>query len=208
MIASLQPLKNKLPGGEAQSTTITPHLRHGSVGPRCWTLNLMDSGVLSMHAVYNNPYWGGGLLCLLRVKRPSLVFDGEQIGVNDLNAWGNLVSDTPTFGAWCSEGDDFVFVQFVPNFMKALPGLMDLLVAWARARTKEAGRGHDHDGNRWTRSRWQGFDTFTGRRPRIADLFASPTVGVSLGPIFHCYDHEIARRTRPLAQASGQHRDQ
>jgi hypothetical protein len=114
------------------------HLGIGTLAPRRWTLDLVDCGVLSMHAVYNNPYWGGGLLCLLRVKRPSIVFDGEQIEVNDLNAWGNLVSDTPTFGAWCSEGDDFVFVQFVPNFMKPLLGLTDLMIAWARARGTEA----------------------------------------------------------------------
>ena len=36
------------------------HLGIGSVGPRCWALSLMDSGVLAMDAVYNNPYWGGG----------------------------------------------------------------------------------------------------------------------------------------------------
>jgi hypothetical protein len=53
--------------------------------------------------------------------------------------WGNLISDTRTFGAWCSVGDDFVFVQFVPNFMKQLPGLTDLMIAWARARATEAG---------------------------------------------------------------------
>ena len=115
------------------------HLGMGSVGPRCWTLNLMDSGVLAMHAVYNNPYWGGGLLCLLRLKRQSLVSDGEQVGVNELNMWGNLISYTPTFGAWCSDGNDFVFAQFVPNFMKQLPGLTDLMIAWARARATEAG---------------------------------------------------------------------
>jgi hypothetical protein len=74
----------------------------------------------------------------------------------------------------------------------------------ATARPRRSGRGftsgHDNDCNRWTRSRWHGFDTFTGRRPRIADLFASPDgLGVSLDPIFHCgsrrhgYDHEIAR---------------
>jgi hypothetical protein len=118
------------------------HLGIGSIGQRRWILNLLDANqregaILTMDAVHNNPYWGGGLLCLLRMKGRPFGSNGNEIRVNELNVWANLVANTPAFGAWCAEGNDFVYVQFVPNFMKQLPGLMDLLVAWARSRSRE-----------------------------------------------------------------------
>ena len=65
------------------------------------------------------------------------VNEGEAIGAWALNTWSNMVGETPAFGAWCTEGDDFVFVQFLPNFVRRLPGLTDLLIEWAIARSRE-----------------------------------------------------------------------
>jgi hypothetical protein len=48
-----------------------------------------------------------------------------------------LVGETPAFGAWCTDGDDFVFVQFLPNFVRRLLGLTDLLIEWGIARSRE-----------------------------------------------------------------------
>ena len=61
----------------------------------------------------------------------------RAIGAWALNTWSNLVGATPAFGAWCTEGDDFVFVQFLPNFVRRLPGLTDLLIEWSRAEMDE-----------------------------------------------------------------------
>ena len=55
-----------------------------------------------------------------------------------MNLWDNLVSDTPTFGGWCCDGNDVVFTQFIPNLMKGLPDFTDLMIAWARRRLASA----------------------------------------------------------------------
>jgi hypothetical protein len=38
------------------------HLGIGSLGSRRWVMQLHPYGLLSLDAVHNNPYWGGGLL--------------------------------------------------------------------------------------------------------------------------------------------------
>ena len=113
------------------------HLGIGTIGRRGWTMNFLGGSSLTLDAVHNNPDWGGGLLCLLRVPKASVVKEGEAIGVRALNTWSNIVGETPAFGAWCTEGDDFVFVQFLPNFVRRLPGLTDSLIAWGLARSCE-----------------------------------------------------------------------
>ena len=40
------------------------HLGLGTHGKRRWSMNLHPHGWLSLDAIHNNPYWGGGLLCL------------------------------------------------------------------------------------------------------------------------------------------------
>ncbi len=99
-------------------------------------MNFLGGSSLTLDAVHNNPDWGGGLLCLLRVPKASVVKEGEAVGAWVLNTWSNLVGETPAFGAWCTDGDDFVFVQFLPNFMRRLPGLTDLLIEWGLARSR------------------------------------------------------------------------
>jgi len=37
-----------------------------------------------------------------------------------------------------SDGNDVVFAQFIPNLMKGLPNLTDLMIAWARRRLASA----------------------------------------------------------------------
>jgi hypothetical protein len=97
-------------------------------------MRLLPYGVVSLDAIHNNPYWGGGLLCLSRI--PESVVGGEDrpIDINGMNQWGNLIADTPTFGGWCRDGKDVVFAQFFPNLMKGLPDFTDLMIAWARSR--------------------------------------------------------------------------
>jgi hypothetical protein len=113
------------------------HLGIGMIRRRGWTMKFVGGSSLALDAVHNNPDWGGGLLCLLRVPKASIVREGEAIGTWALNAWSNLVGETPAFGAWCTDGDDFVFVQFLPNFVRRLSGLTDLLIEWGRARSLE-----------------------------------------------------------------------
>jgi hypothetical protein len=113
------------------------HLGIGTIGRRGWKMDFLGGSSLTLDAVHNNPDWGGGLLCLLRVPKASVVKEGEPIGAWALNTWSNLVGETPTFGAWCTDGDDFVFVQFLPNFVRRLPWLTDLLIEWGIARSRE-----------------------------------------------------------------------
>jgi hypothetical protein len=112
------------------------HLGLGSLGRRSWRIGY-GAMRLYMDAVHNNPYWGGGLLCLLRISKSSLLEVRKNLEASELNKWAFLIGDAPTFGAWCAEGDDFVFVQFFPNWVKELPGLMDLIVEHARLRAAE-----------------------------------------------------------------------
>jgi hypothetical protein len=114
------------------------HLGVGSLSSRRWVMRVHPHGVLSLDAVHNNPYWGGGLLCLSRVPQQLLGGEENKIDVNAMNLWDNLVSDTPTFGGWCRDGNDVVFTQFIPNLMKGLPDFTDLMIAWARCRLASA----------------------------------------------------------------------
>lgn len=112
------------------------HLGLGSCEKRSWQLNLYPSGVLTLIALHNNPFWGGGLLCLSRIRPASLSDRIDTIDINQLNSVSDLFSETPTFGAWCRDGDDLVFIQFLPNFLKELPNITDLVVLWARMRIR------------------------------------------------------------------------
>ena len=114
------------------------HLGIGSLGTRRWTTTIFPHGTLSLDAVHNNPYWGGGLLCLSRIPEEILAGEGGRVDVNALNSWENLVGDAPSFGGWCRDTNDIVFTQFFPNMMKGLPNCTDLLISWARSRIRSA----------------------------------------------------------------------
>lgn len=113
------------------------HLNISDIERRSWVVPLYTGGSLQMLAIHDNPYWGGGLLCLLRERKGVYLTSGEDIGSDELNTWGNLIGVVPTFGAWCSDGDDFVFAQFIPNFMKGLPDLLQHLAWQSRMRSVE-----------------------------------------------------------------------
>lgn len=97
---------------------------------------------LTMTAIHTNPYWGGGLLCLYRSRREAISED-SSLDASDLNTWNNALGTSPTLGAWCADGDDLVFVQFFPNFVKPLPNLMDLILYWTWARHEDAKAAND-----------------------------------------------------------------
>src|SRR6478672_5985294 len=92
----------------------------------------------SLDAIHNNPYWGGGLLCLSWPPESVLRVEDSPVEVSAMNTWENLIADTPAFGGWYSDGDKLVFTQFFPNNMKGLPNFTDLLISWARSRVASA----------------------------------------------------------------------
>jgi hypothetical protein len=89
-----------------------------------------SSGVIWGIPLHNNPYWGGGLLCLSWLPESVLRVEDSPVDVNAMNKWENLIADTPTFGCWCSDGDKLVFAQFLPNIVKGLPTFTDLIILW------------------------------------------------------------------------------
>jgi hypothetical protein len=113
------------------------HLATGILGHRTWTITLSQYNRLELTAVHNNPYWGGGLLCLLSTPKHSVSASYENFSASILNSWSNLLGTAPTFGAWTTDGDRFVFIQFIPNFLKECLGITDLIVHWALTRSAE-----------------------------------------------------------------------
>jgi hypothetical protein len=114
------------------------HLGIGTHSKRSWTMNLLPHGAISLDAVHNNPYWGGGLLCLSWIPESVLRVGDSPVDVTAMNKWENLIADVPTFGGWCSDEDKIVFAQFLPNFLKGLPNFTDLLIFWTRRRLGSA----------------------------------------------------------------------
>ena len=114
------------------------HLGRGMRRQRGWQMKYFGGALLTLDAVHNNPYWGGGLLVLLRMPRDTVAGPDASIDAKGLNMIGNLLGRTPTFGAWCEADDDFVFVQFLPNFIKPLDNLTDHVISWTSRRCVEA----------------------------------------------------------------------
>lgn len=110
------------------------HLGTGKIHRRGWTMHFLRGASLTLDAIHNNPDWGGGVLCLLRVPKASVINNGESIGARALNRSSYLLGGTPAFGASTTDGEDFVFAQFLPNFVRRLPRLTDLLIEWSRSR--------------------------------------------------------------------------
>lgn len=113
------------------------HLGRGTRHQRGWQMKFFEGAVLSLDAVHNNPYWSGGLLSLLRMPKASVAGEDAAIDAAGLNMWGYLIGRAPTFGAWCELGDNFIFAQFFPNFVKELPDLTDQIIRWATVRCQE-----------------------------------------------------------------------
>jgi len=110
------------------------HLGTGKIHRRGWTMHFLRGASLTLDAIHNNQDWGGGVLCLLRVPKASVINNVGSIGAGALNRSSYLLGGTPAFGAWTTDGEDFVFVQFLPNFVRRLPRLTDLLIEWSRSR--------------------------------------------------------------------------
>ena len=114
------------------------HLGLGTQNKRRLTMNLHPHGAVSLDAVHNNPYWGGGLLCLSWLPEKLLRADDSPVDVNAMNICENLIAESPTFGGWCRDEDNIVFAQFLPNITKGLPAVTDLVISWARQRLMSA----------------------------------------------------------------------
>jgi hypothetical protein len=110
------------------------HLGIGNLAGRSWSQTYVGGSTLTLDAVGYHPYWGGGLLILLRPAREYFDTDGPAISANELNVLTQLADDVPAFGAWCKRNDEFWFVSFAPNFFKELPGFTDLTIATAASR--------------------------------------------------------------------------
>lgn len=113
------------------------HLGSSKLSSRRWEFNFLKKGKFSIDAIHNNPYWGGGILCLLTVPKRAVLLNGESISAESLNIWGFLVGQAPTFGAWCEVDENFCFVQFLPNNLKEFPDILELVVSQAVIRKDE-----------------------------------------------------------------------
>jgi hypothetical protein len=96
-------------------------------------------GQLLLQAVDDNPYWGGGLFMRL-LPDPDFLGDNEHnISINDLNLASWAYDDAPFFGAWCKDDDTIWYVSFAPNFLKDVPGFVDLMIDAATNRMAALG---------------------------------------------------------------------
>lgn len=116
------------------------HLSIGRLSRHEWTRSVHLHGRISLSASRNNPFWGAGLLCLSSIPRHVLGCGNTAAEINELNGWENLISNVPTFGGWCRDGENVVFVQFAPNPAKELPQITELMVDWAAQRLVQAPR--------------------------------------------------------------------
>jgi hypothetical protein len=96
-------------------------------------------GHLLLQAVDDNPYWGGGLFIRV-LPDPDFLRDNEHdISINDLNLASWAYDDAPFFGAWCKDDETIWYVSFAPNFLKDLPGFVDLMIDAATTRLAALG---------------------------------------------------------------------
>ena len=115
-----------------------PDLAIRKVSTRNWMVPLLPYGMLTLSAIDDDPYWGGGLLCMSQIPEKALALDDSKVDVTEMNVLANLVDDTPTFGAWCRNGDVVIFLQSIPNLLKGLPLVTDQMIAWALRRAASA----------------------------------------------------------------------
>ncbi|KQX40911.1 MULTISPECIES: hypothetical protein [unclassified Ensifer] len=112
------------------------HLGIGRIASRRWSQTYLGGSTLTIDAVDNNPYWGGGLLILLQPEPEYFRTEQPPISTNELNTVAQLADDMPAFGGWCRRESEFWFVSFAPNFLKALPGFTDLTIETAVRRLR------------------------------------------------------------------------
>ena len=110
------------------------HLGMGAIGRREWSQSLLGGSKLTLQAVDNNPYWGGGLLIGLRCNPDFFRHDEDGIAANELNQMSWLFDDAPAFGAWCRREGDLLYVSFAPNFLKQVHAFTDFMIASTVAR--------------------------------------------------------------------------
>jgi hypothetical protein len=104
-----------------------------------WSVNFNMRHKLTLTAMQDNPYYGGGLLSLLWVPR-SEFGEEEAIPIQTLNNMEHSFGEAPTFGGWCDSDDNYVFTSFLPNYLKDLVGITDNLINWARIRSHTVGQ--------------------------------------------------------------------
>lgn len=112
------------------------HLGIGRIASRGWSQIYLGGSTLTIDAVDNNTYWGGGLLILLRPAPEYFCTEQPPISTNELNTVAQLADEMPPFGGWCRRESEFWFVSFAPNFLKALPGFTDLTIETAVRRLR------------------------------------------------------------------------
>jgi hypothetical protein len=112
------------------------HLGTGRHNEKEWSIKLGVRDTLTLTAVQNNPFYGGGLLSLLWVPREEFDDRENVISIKMLNDVEHLFGEAPTFGGWCDDGDNYVFTSFFPNYLKNLNGITDSIINWAIIRSQ------------------------------------------------------------------------
>jgi hypothetical protein len=112
------------------------HLGTASHSDKEWSIKLNIRHTLTLTAVQNNPFYGGGLLCLLWVPRSEFGNDDGPLPIKTLNDIEHLLGEAPTFGGWCDDGEMYVFTSFFPNYLKSLAGITDSIINWATIRSQ------------------------------------------------------------------------
>ena len=115
------------------------HLGTGNHSDKEWSIKLNMQHTLTLTAVQNNPFYGGGLLCLLWVPKSEFGEEGQELPIKMLNDVEHLFGEAPTFGGWCDDKDRYVFTSFYPNYLKNLDGITDNLIDWAITRSTVIG---------------------------------------------------------------------
>jgi hypothetical protein len=112
------------------------HLGTANHSDKEWTINLGNHHTLTLTAVQNNPFYGGGLLCLLWVPPLRTGDDDSPIPIKTINDMEHLFGEAPTFGGWCDDGDRYVFTSFFQNYLKSMNAITDSIINWAIIRSR------------------------------------------------------------------------
>ena len=114
----------------------TAHLGEVTRGKRAWSRRYLHGTSLSLRPLHNNPAYGGGLLCLFRAPKKIFSSGESVLDLNELNQIAFNMDHVPFLGGWSIDGDDFVFTQFFPNFLKGLPNLSEMIIDNAGQRSR------------------------------------------------------------------------
>lgn len=108
---------------------------HASLEGRTWQLKL-GAMTLSLTAMDDHPYFGGGLLSRLSILRDICSVDGVPVRVVDLNSADIFMGDAPTFGSWIADAEGYSFMSFLPNSLEALPEFAEHWLDWSMRRAE------------------------------------------------------------------------